>query len=64
MLLFTVACSKGEVREEGRRGLVRPVEDSVMGWDEKARQLPDFPAMLHDLYKRVKIFKFNFEIHS
>ena len=51
--------SKGEVREEGKKGLVRPAEDNVMEWDEKEREFPDFCVMLQYFYKRVSHSKYN-----
>ena len=55
LLLLFMWRSKGEVREEGRKGLVRPAEDNVMEWNEKERQFPDFCSMLQYLCKRVSL---------
>lgn len=45
--------SKEEVREAGRKGLVQPGANNLMGWDENSRELPDFCGMLEYFYKRV-----------
>ena len=46
--------SKEEVREDGRKGLIAPPADNVMGWDAQSRELPDFSSMLGYLHKRVR----------